>query len=223
MEVRNQEQQIRDKETVKGKVKGMNKVTKYFAVLAVALLVTASVKANGPITVNWSAQIDTGVALADGTTLVPGGSSMSIGTFTVAPTLGSSSLANYVVFDTNTMGVGFGGIDGFFSAGSLLNETNGANFGFTHMQIYLVIDAGSQRGIFTSTSWAFPGSGDNPASTTIDVTQVVPGGVIFGAAKHAGGPAGNLIDLAIIPEPSTIVLVGFGLLGAVGVARRRRS
>ena len=65
-----------------------------------------------------------------------------------------------------------------------------------------------------STAWVVPADG---ATVTYDMTTVSEGGSVpdaFGVANHT---------INAIPEPSTVALVGLGLVGMVGMIRRRRS
>ena len=150
------------------------------------------------ITVNWGAVDVTGIALAGsgneyGTVNgVPCGDLVEIGTFTNAPAVGSSSLSNFVVFGSstvgNTFGCGYGG-DGFWSA-----ATVGSEAGFAHAQIYIVVAntttvaAASQVGIFyvsdsVNPNWRFPASTDSVTQTTIDIEDLL---------SNPGTPSTNL-------------------------------
>jgi hypothetical protein len=48
-------------------------------------------------------------------------------------------------------------------------------------------------------------------------------GTVLFEFNYAGGTGGNDLVLTVIPEPSTLALVGAGLLGAVVLLRRRRK
>lgn len=213
--------------------------------LVVGLLtVAATVGAYaGDITVTWNAFKFTGVALAGGgITPVPLGNTIQIGYFTIAPTLGSSSLVNFVPWATSTINDTF---DGFWTQSNTADEAATAT-GVNGRQMYIVVTApGSNLGIFSSTlpAWKFPTSADTIPSTSVDLDDLVTGPGTAGNALAASGviifgsgpfysdeaPAGAGIEdlsyfkLGVIPEPSTYVLVGMGLLGAIGLMRRRRS
>jgi len=224
----------------------MNKGIKYLAVAAVAAGTTLSSYA-GNITVNWSAFDVTGVALAGGTVGVPGGDLIEIGTFSAPPTVGSPSLSGFTPWVTGLMGQGNSGGPGFFSISS--GPSSAANT--SQGEIYLVCfnaptaGAATQEGIFSSSTaaWTFPATNSLTPTTTIDIENLVnnPGTsanslagtakLIFGGGpafiasdpNNAGGPSSYMQLAALVPEPSTYVLVGTGLLGLFGLRRRSRS
>ena len=195
---------------------------KGLVVFGVAVMTAATVRA-ADITVGWTAD-NVGIALEDGTA-VPQGDLIQIGRFTTAPTVGSPDLSNFVVFDSSTMGAGFN-VDGFFDVSSTEDEA-----GFANQQIYLVVFNAplavnaTQLGIYTwsTSNWFYPESTDIPNSTAVNTVEITSSaGVIFGNTTE-GVPDGNsFLRLAVIPEPSTAVMVGLGsLLGAF--LRRRRG
>lgn len=210
----------------------MNKTMKS-AIVAAATLMAAISSQAANITVTWDAFQSTGVALAGGgITPVPQGNTIQIGYFTIAPTIGSSSLANFVPWATSTINDGF---DGFWSTSSTLDEAATAT-GVNGGQIYLVVQApGSQLGIYSSSlsSWKFPTSASVPNFTSIDLQDLVTGAgtagnalagsaqIIFGSGVFFNaGDSSSYLKLGVVPEPSTALLVGAGLLGLVGLRRR---
>jgi len=238
---------VREKrEQMKG-IKEMNKgIKQLIAVAAVAGLAASSYAGN--ITVNWSAFSNTGVALQGTTTGVPGGDFMEIGYWTgSSPTVGSSSLSGFVPWVTGQMGQGNAGGPGFFSIASGPSPEQGTATGINTRQIYMVIfnaatqGAATQMGIFsdTASNWEFPLSSSLTPTTGIDIENLVNnpatagnslaagaqviygGGPAFLASdpQNSGGPS-SYMQLKVIPEPSTWVLVGTGLLGLLGLRRR---
>ncbi|MGD0058965.1 MAG: PEP-CTERM sorting domain-containing protein [Verrucomicrobiia bacterium] len=203
------------------------KSIKYIVAATIAAGLTVSSYA-GLISVDWGTGTDT--YLADNSLNYLTGDLIEIGTFASAPTVGSPSLAGFSVFASATDDSG-----GAFSEASSASET-----GFTHTQIYLVAFnaptqvAATQELIFYVTdtgagaNWKFPASSDVPNSTSIDpqdgfngaTAQLVNGGVIvYGEA--VADPSGPYTALETVPEPSSIALVVLGLLGGIGLIRRR--
>ncbi|HUJ08931.1 MAG TPA: PEP-CTERM sorting domain-containing protein [Verrucomicrobiae bacterium] len=217
----------------------MNGCIKYLIVgLVVTGVVPSSQAAN--IDVTWGANYSTCVSLADGTTPVPLGNRVEVGTFTMGPTVGSPSLDNFVVFAEGAVG------DGTGYAGSWEIESVYSESTIAHEQAYIVVfdnpagvvGAGHQLGIYAmdmayAANWMFPAGTDISSSTTIDLQDMVndpgtPGATLKPGAEiiYGGGPVFETdgctsFQLQTIPEPTSITLVGLGLLGALGFARRR--
>jgi len=187
------------------------------------------------ITVNWGAGDITGISLANGTPL-PLGDLIEIGRFTGTPTVGNPSLANFTVFGTTLSGSG-ANPPGYFAQVSTFDEG-----GFGHSNIYVVAfnaataGAATQEGIWTlaAANWVFPKASDTPNSTSFDFEELVnnPGNSASfknTATKVYGGAPIQSTDFGastylplqtIVPEPSTWLLVGTGLLGLLGLRRR---
>jgi hypothetical protein len=205
---------------------------KYLVAGLVATGLTVSSYAAGPISVNWGAGDVTEFTDVSGTAL-PVGDLVLVGTFTVAPTDGQSTLANFVTFGTGHSG------DGALPAGYSSDGLTASDAGFAHTQMYLVvvnattIGAATQEGIYTvsdvqNPAWKFPATTDVPSLTTIDVEDLnsSPGSqaalnpgadIVFGSGIDASG---NVRLANLVPEPSTYLLVGTGLLGLLGLRRR---
>ena len=210
----------------------MKKGLKYLFVGIVAVAVSIGARA-GDIVVNWNAFQSTGVALSSPTiTEVPLGSTIQIGYFTIAPTPGSASLANFVSWATDTINDGF---PGYWLSSNTQDEAGTAG-GVNGRQIYLVVTGpGNELGIFSSSlpSWKFPTSADLVPTTSIDVNNLVDNAgtagnslaasaqIIFGSGPvFNAGDGFSYLKLAVVPEPSTYLLVGMGLLGALAFRRR---
>jgi len=129
---------------------------------------------------------------------------------------------------------------GTFSSGS---GNGGA--GFFSKQIYMLafdastIAGASQVGVFSggpnfgqsngSDPWTFPAN--DQTQIGIECSDVTAPGVVLGgygtdngagdAAWMGGTPNGLLLAAFPVPEPSTIMLVVLGMLGAIGLIRRR--
>jgi hypothetical protein len=146
------------------------------------------------------------------------------------------------VLSLNTIGTGALG-----DAGAIVATYNGSNSTFASGNVYLMVvntatTAGaSQVGVFRGDStWTYPTSmatGVANFDTDQAITSPLIGAYTASQNAAAGGYAydsdsGNdygdiaSLDLAVIasvPEPSTYMLVVLGMLGGIGMLRRRRS
>ncbi len=222
----------------------MNKAVKYAIAGAAAL--TMSLSSYAVITVNWGSQDATPYTLADGSTLVPQGDLIEVGYFSTTAGLTTlntavQNLANFTSYATGAVGDGFA-FDGFAGED---NDVSG--WGFQHQQIYLVAfnastaAAATQMGVWSVTfgsananqaGWRFPSDSDIPNDTSVDMDDLTlaPGtadgalatgaNIWLGTGTTADGNGG--MDLAqLVPEPSTYMLVGTGLIGLLAIRRRR--
>jgi len=206
----------------------MNKIQKIGVILAAVALTASTSQA---MSENWSAQLSRFLTLTGGTTGVPAGDLVEIGIVSSPATAAAATSpaqlqATLNVFGTTTIGTGTAGV-----AGSFATATGAPGAGFFSQQIYLVaynaatVGAATQFGMFTDTSWVFPAS-DGASANSLDlgdagVTAVkgtLSSGTVTSPSDIAGGDAAALASA--VPEPSTWVLVGTGLLGLLGLRRR---
>jgi len=187
------------------------------------------------VTVGWNTAQNAFLTDNTGAANYLSGDLTEVGVFTSGPTVGNPSLANFVVFGTALTGTGG-------SVGAVSGNTTASDVGFAHNQIYLVVfnaatqGAATQEGIFdvsdaVKTTWKFPATADVPNSTSIDVQDLFVGGggsvlapgaqIVYGSAGTDQSGPFSLAETKLIPEPSTWMLVGTGLLGLLGLRRRR--
>jgi hypothetical protein len=204
---------------------------KYLVAGLVATGLTASAS-YAVITVNAGAAQNT--FLSDSSVNYLSGDLVEIGTFATTPTVGSASLAGFTVFGSTLTDTG--GSAGVFSFGQTASDT-----GFSHDQIYIVAFNNAtgvnptQEGIFyvgdaSNSAWKFPATADVPNSTQVDIQDLFVSGssvslkpgatIVYGGATVDAVNADNALELAVVPEPSTWMLVGTGLLGLLGLRRR---
>jgi len=224
----------------------MNKGIKFLVVAALAAGTAVSSYAAGNTVANWSAGDITGLSLQGTTNGIAPGSLIEIGVFTVAPTVGSPSLAGFVPFAASITAVGTGGQpNGFWN--TIFSTNNDA--AYATLQAYIVAfnapttNAATQEGIYTlgagnsaSASWIFKHGTDIPNFISPDIEQLVsnPGAAVptLGPGAnivYGSGPVDDSVDgytflqlkNIVVPEPSTYMLVGTGLLGLLGLRRRR--
>lgn len=160
------------------------------------------------------------------------GDLVEIGTFSVAPAIGSPSLAGFTPFATTLTGTGN-------FAGSFSGSGNADAGAFSHAQIYPVVfnapTAGAATDLAiaylndaTNPTWRFPANTDALNTTSFDLDSLfaspgmsaalAPGAtIVYGKAGF--DPAGHSLLMTGIPEPSTI-LVATGFLGLLGFRRR---
>jgi hypothetical protein len=157
----------------------------------------------------------------------------------------STLVSDFVPLSVNplfSIGTGAGG-----DAGAIGVTFAGANAGFASGNVYLMVvntatTAGAgQVGVFRGDStWTYPAN-MNTGGISIDTDQALTSPLIgsYTASQNAaaggyaydsdsGNDYGDIasLDLAVIasvPEPSTYVLVVLGMLGGIGMIRRRRS
>jgi hypothetical protein len=218
----------------------MNKTQKFVGIIAAvaALVIASQVYA---FTETWSANTPVVLALEDQATAVPQGCLIEIGT--VAPA-NLSAIINaayvnkspsqveglFVPFTTGLVGDGWG-MDGLFT------RTDGVSApGLTGKQVYiLAFDAATAAGagevglfaVTNNANWLFPAD-DDLGTGSVDLGDA---GLVALIGSLGAGTIASPTDLLgldaaalyTIPEPSTLMLVGLGLFGAVGLMRRHHS
>jgi len=170
-------------------------------------------------------------ALASGNTLTPANYATLLADF--IPLSGVSAIG----MGTGTTGPGTSGSN----AGAISGNFSGTNPGFSSGAIYvMVINSNSnanatQVGVFKGDStWMYPlnmatgsATADTDQALTTPLIGTFAGGLSGAANAYNNGPNGNANSTVgqlrldpIVPEPSTYLLVGTGLLGLLGLRRR---
>ncbi|HVM61206.1 MAG TPA: PEP-CTERM sorting domain-containing protein [Verrucomicrobiae bacterium] len=210
---------------------------KVAAVITAAVL---SVSSAYSMSVNWAAATVVGIAMSDGVTPAPTGTLLELGYFTVSdatisaltPATGlTTAEADFSVWATGAVGDG-GAADGEFT-----DALGAPGAGYFSKQAYALVIDGSYWAAIKGTSvagangdaWIFPASdGANPP--TFEFGDLTAANVLVGGYNSAGTfngsdqiiVGGNAVELLGVPEPSSIALVVMGLLGGIGLIRRRR-
>ena len=209
------------------------------AVAAAGLLLTGRVMAGGAYSIQWdndassngnnTGYIYTSASVTTSNTLLPNGDLIEL----VAVQGGS----NYVLA-TSAIGQAPGAISGLgdpaagdFNIASTIfsNVLQGAIGSPLGVLVYGNPGGTGAHILITSTTltvpspdWASPPTSEvllEPDATDPTYTVSGNGGI---TTSLNGGVDGNPGYFVTVPEPSTVTLVGFGLLGAVGMMRRRR-
>ena len=147
--------------------------------------------------------------------------------------------SHFTTFGSAVIGAGNPGgpgsaSDGYFTGVSTASAS-GLSLASTQM-FYWVFNAptagaATQQGIFTlgsNPNWTFPDDSATAQSKTNDLSQVLnPSGILWGSfgtgtSRDGLSPLYNLALIAV-PEPSTLALIGFALVGAPVVFLRRRK
>lgn len=210
------------------------KATTIKIAMAVALMGLGSILPASATQVIWSATGALAVQADD--SFVPAGSLVRIGFFsiddaTIAANAGNIIFlnANFTEFDSGFVGDGVLGFAGAWSLDS--GQVSDPSDVFANKRITLwvlnapTLNSATQQGIFSAnlTDWIFPDDDAIIDITAIDLSQV---DILIVGSK---GPTVLIPEvgeefptyrLAIIPEPTTGILVGFALIGA-GFLRRR--
>ena len=220
----------------------MNGIKLVSAVIVAAALCVSTAKVNA-MTVNWSANGGTAIALNDGLTGVPEGDAVYLGIFknnlsnaaitalwTGNANAATDILNNFNIFLQDVMGDNGVGVGGFGANNTI---SPGLNFFTSNMFLIVVNNATGPGGVSQIGVWngnmAFPAS-DGAAAGSIDADNLLLANTLVGNYISGGwqGPtdwfstgANELVLANIVPEPSTYMLVAMGLLGAWGLRRRR--
>jgi len=226
------------------------KFIKCSAVVATAAAVFGLSSARA-MTVSWAAATDQGISTTGNLNGLPAGDLVEIGDFGGAANSTIAALSNsptavqaaFTEYATGFIGDGESGAPGTFTeAGS-----GRTGLGFFSQQIYMVAFNAATAGAATAVGvfegppgaaasgnsdgdpWTFPAN--DIGSIGIDAGDVSAAGVIIGqyvvngidSASLNESPANSLDLIVTVPEPSSIALVVMGLLGGIGLIRRRRS
>jgi hypothetical protein len=205
-------------------------------VVGVVLVGFSQAKAD---TIGWAAAATTGLQLADGTTAVPVGDFIAVGYFAsggidrtdaqIASDSFATLQANFKQFGPGAIGDGTGVPGTFTETSSNLDPL----FNPPHRIYIWVVDnpvlaSATQQAVISAPGnpnwvWAVQPDGVN----SIDISDPLVAAIIgsAGAANDpnlTGNGIPNAFNLAVIvPEPSTVTLVGLGLLGLLPIRRRR--
>jgi hypothetical protein len=213
-------------------------------ILALLLVAASTTFVAHAATVVATAQNYNGISLLDGSAL-PGGDIIRVGLFNLTDAQIQANQGNLSFLNNNFVQFGVAhsgdtyGIDGYFAT-TLQGSTD--SLGIAGGQIYFwALNATSlananQQSIFYFTGnpeWTFKADGANPNSSGPDVSDLTGGtnallpaahlvvGTFPGGNSAAFPGAKNFNLVAVVPEPSCVLLLGAGALGLL--ARRRRN
>jgi hypothetical protein len=215
-------------------------------ILGGAVLCFSNALAITGTTVDWGAQISNGVGDASGTPLPNGsGDLILLGNFSLtnAQIIANGSneaflMSHFTTFASAAIGQGDpngagSASDGYWTAVSV-NSTSGLSIQNTEVYywVFNASTAGSatQYGIFTvptgNANWVFPDDSGSAQHITTDLSQVPQdsSGILWGSygTGTSRDTVSPLYNLAIVPEPSALVLAVLGLTCVPFAVRRRR-
>jgi hypothetical protein len=209
----------------------MKKVTKYTAIVAALVLLGSAVQTFG-MAEGWGTYSSRFLTLQGGTTGVAQGALVKLGilTTTEADMIANQNNitflnANFSAWATSTVGDATG-LDG-----SWTTVTTAPGAGYFSQTVYLLafnaptVGAANQVGLFKVPGNVFPAN-DGAAQGGWDLGDAnivaLIGALSSGTVTSPGDLTGtDAASLHLVPEPSSIALAGLGILGLIGLIRRR--
>jgi hypothetical protein len=210
--------------------------------MVASLVVATFSQVSADTFVDWSAQGSAGIQLANATPLPIGDNVYLVGlqsgrneanvTADFATSIALVFTADLKIYATGQIGDGTGTAGVFAESGDSSSDNT-----FLGLQMYYVAInsttpvTATQMGMWKAAgnpNWIWPDtSAQPPANKKVngleDANASVLGSLGAAGANDWGYTTAGQTAPSAIPEPSTIVLVGFGLLGAIRLVRSRRS
>jgi len=230
--------------TEKGMDKGMIVRTKKWIstpLIAAAVLLTVQTGRVNAAVVDWTAVENTALTYEDGTP-APSSTLLFIGEFLIDDAAVATQLAdwlnpafrdaNFRTFGSGEASTSAGNTPGLFQ----LQSDNDAVVFYGKRISLLAVDVGAQQvGAYSSSlpGWFFPTDADTEGTTAIDIQQLInsplDAAFIIGSAGSGGLTGGDFgpfefrssVRLVLVPEPTTALMVGMGLLGILSIRRRK--
>jgi hypothetical protein len=115
----------------------------------------------------------------------------------------------------------FGGAAGEAAFWNPFLNAFGLGFGSPYNGVFGVVPISSSHPIFNGPGGAVTGLYENNGNDSLDISVADPRGQVLISA--GGHDLYAVFDSAAIPEPSTLLLLGGGLLGLLSWTTRRRS